>query len=222
MSSDSFARDVVNGEVVCPEEAASSAGRGDGSWLFFRKFLETGKQVASFFPSSRYFSKKICHHVDPQTPQTIVELGAGTGPATRVAMEKMHPQSRLIAVELDPDLAKVCAARCPRAEVLCCDAQHLPDNLDQLEVDHIDLLLNCLPTPSLPRSVNEKVFRCFAERSDRAWLSQPTVMPLVFRPLYERLFETVEFQFTPLNVPPAGVYHCCGLREGYTQYLPGK
>jgi len=222
MSSDSFARDVVNTEVVCPEEAAASTGRGDGSWLFFRKFLETGKQVASFFPSSRFFARKICYHVDPDQPQTIVELGAGTGPVTEVAMRAMHPDSRLIAVELDPDLAKVCAARCPRAEVLCCDAQHLETNLQQLEVERIDLLLNCLPTPSLPRAVNEQIFRCFAQRSEGAWMSQPTVMPLVFRPLYERLFDTVEFKFTPLNFPPAGVYHCRGLREQFTDHLPGQ
>jgi phospholipid N-methyltransferase len=192
------------------------------SHLFFRKFLRYGTRVASVAPSSRTLAAAMCAHVDPTRPQTIVELGAGTGAVTGVIARRMHPDNRLTAVEIDPDFADLATARCPRAQVLPCDVRELPQQLEALGVTRIDLLMSGLPTPSLPRRVNRVVFDCYARLGRDGWFSQLTVMPWVYKPAYSRLFEQVDFRLVVRNIPPGGVYHCRGLRDGYENWLPGR
>lgn len=190
--------------------------------LFLRKFLKEGKRVASIAPSSKALAKSLCRHVDPLRPQVIVELGAGTGAVTKVAVQRMHPDSRLIAVEIDPQFAAILRQSCPRAQVLCCDAFDLAAQLDAMKIQSIDLLLSGLPTPSLPRRINEVVLDLFSQRATNAYFSQLTVMPWVFKPMYQKLFEEVDFDLIPANIPPGGVYHCRKLRPTYREFVPGK
>jgi phospholipid N-methyltransferase len=190
--------------------------------LFFRKFLRHGTRVASVAPSSRSLARAMCAHVDADRPQTILELGAGTGPVTEEVARQMHPDSRLLAVEIDRDFADMLQRRCPRAEVICCDARDLADELAARDVDTIDLVLSGLPTPSLPRAVNEPVLACVERWAPDAIFSQLTVMPWVYQRMYRRLFHDVRFTLVPANLPPGGVYHCRGLRATWNEHVPGK
>lgn len=202
-------------------EAHDTRSSADKPPPFLLQFLKDFKQVASIAPSSRWLAAATCRHVSPNRPQTILELGAGTGAVTDVACRRMHPASRLIAVEIAPHFARHLAARCPRAQVLCGDVLNLDAELDRLEVGPIDLVLNGLPTPSLPPAVNRAVFETLNRRASSAWISQLTVMPWVYKPMYHRLFEEVHFDLVPLNIPPGGVYHCRHLRSDWTEQLPG-
>lgn len=194
----------------------------DGPWLFLRKFLRHGTRVASVMPSSRYLASAMCKLVRADQPQVILELGAGTGAVTKVALQRKHPDSQLLAVELDPDFSAVLAKDCPGAVALCCDVAELRDRLPAMGIHKVDLVLSGLPTPSLPKFVNEAVMSCFEQFAADAAFSQLTVMPLVYKPLYQRLFEQVDFQFVPLNFPSGGVYHCRRLRSDWREHLPGK
>jgi len=189
--------------------------------LFLRRFLKHGKRVASIAPSSLALARATTEHVTSDRPQTILELGAGTGAITRVALEKMHPQSRVIAVEIDPAFADVLERECPKVEVIRADVRDLDRRLSELKVDHIDLLLNGLPTPSLPKTLNVSILDAVAKRSRDAWFSQITVMPWVYQGMYARVFDEVKFRLVALNLPPGGVYHCRGLKPDYARNPPG-
>ncbi len=191
------------------------------SLLFLRKFLQQGVRVASVAPSSRPLAAAICRHVDRSRPQTIIELGAGTGPVTAEVCRRMHPNTRLLAIEIDPDLARCAQQSCPRAQVLCADVSNLPAVLAEHGITQIDLLLNGLPTPSLPRPINQVVLETFDKLAPQGWFSQLTVMPYIYMPMYRRLFERVHFDLVVRNVPPGGVYHCQHLRHDYAAHLPG-
>jgi phospholipid N-methyltransferase len=195
---------------------------GNTSLLFLRKFLRHGTRVASVAPSSRALASAMCKFVDPHRPQTIVEVGAGTGAVTAVVAERMHPDSRLIALELDPQFASVAEARCPRAEVICANVRDLSLELERLRVNTIDVLLSGLPVPSLPRDLNANLFEALGRYGSEAMFSQLTLMPWVYQRTYERLFEQVDFQLVVCNVPPGGVYHCRRLRSGSGRRVPGK
>ncbi|HMR67878.1 MAG TPA: rRNA adenine N-6-methyltransferase family protein, partial [Anaerolineae bacterium] len=105
-----------------------------GSFIFLRKFLRHGTQVASVAPSSRRLALALCHYVTPDRPQTILELGAGTGAVTAVVAERMHPHSRLLAVEMDPDFAAVLRRRDPQAQVIEADAATTLAHLQAVQV----------------------------------------------------------------------------------------
>src|SRR5262245_9779830 len=127
-------------------------------FLFLRKFLRHGTRIASIAPSSRALALALCQYIDPTHPQTILELGAGTGAVTTVALERMHPHSTLIAIEMDSDFAQILADRCPRAYTIRADASTASIRLQALGIDQVDVVISGLPTPSLPRPVNQQIF----------------------------------------------------------------
>lgn len=187
--------------------------------LHFRKFLQQGRGIASFAPSSRRLAMAACRGVSLGQPQIIVELGAGLGPITTLAAQRMHPDSRLIAIERDPDFAAYTRQIAPAAEVIAGDAGEIADFLDELGINKVDLIINGLPTPSLPPQTKRKIFAWMAELPKTVMVSQLTVMPWVYLPMYRHLFDRVDFDLVLANVPPGGVYHCYGLRPEYAAWL---
>lgn len=191
--------------------------------LFFKKFLKHGTRVASVAPSSRSLALAMCRHIDASRPQVLVELGAGTGPVTKVIAEKMHPESTLIAVEIDEDFARVCQEQAAKATVLTCDVAELSNQLQERGIEHVDLFMSGLPTPSMPKAVNRAVLECVASHSrEGAVFTQLTVMPWVYRPMYRKIFEQVDFDLVVANIPPGGAYHCHKLRDNWQDNIPGK
>lgn len=180
--------------------------------LYFRKWLRHGRQVASVMPSSRFLAASTCNRIDSTRPQTILELGAGTGAVTRIAAARMHPRSRLVAVECDPDFARALTHAAPRAEVVQADACELADVLARLGIEHVDVVLNGLPMPSLSKVQRAALYAAIGGLAGNPWVSQITVMPWVYERFYRRYFARVEFEPVFRNLPPGGVYHCRGLR----------
>jgi len=125
-------------------------------------------------------------------------------------------------MEIDPEFAAMAQVRCPQALVVCGDVLHVTEKLASLGIDRFDVMINCLPTPSLPQKVNRAVFECLHKLGADARFSQLTVMPVVYQRLYERLFEQVEFKLVMQNLPPGGVYHCKNLRKDFERNIPGK
>jgi phosphatidylethanolamine/phosphatidyl-N-methylethanolamine N-methyltransferase len=201
----------------------SSTGRA-GRGLFLRKFLQQGTKIASIAPSSRALARALCTHVRADQPQTIIELGAGDGAVTRVAAGRMHAESRLIAIEQDADFAERLRAAVPGATVVTGDVKDLAAHLSEqgVEGSEIDLVISGLPTPSLPRAVSEAVFDWLNVLPEAVTYSQLTVMPWVYKPLYQRLFDEVTFTPVLRNLPPGGAYHCRRLKPNYRDHLPGK
>ncbi len=190
--------------------------------LFLRKLFRQGFSVAAMKPASKSLAAAHCKHVDATRPQVVVEIGAGTGAVTAAVAQRMHKDSLLIAVEIDQDFAAILRERCPRATVLACDASDLPQHLTSLNVDRIDLMISCIALPHVPRKVNESIFGCLKTMGDGAWFTQQTLVPLVYRRMYHRLFSEVHFRMVFANLPPGGVYHCRGLKADYQHHLPGK
>jgi len=188
--------------------------------LFLKKFLKHGKQVASVAPSSKSLARAVSRHIDPTRPQTVVELGAGTGAVTIVAAQRLHPDSRLIALELDEDFANHLKTQCPRAEVVAADVMDTAKVLADLGIEKVDLFLSGLPMPSMPLEVNRAVVDAFTKFADEeSYFSQLTVMPYLFMPFYQKLFHEVRYSMVVANIPPGGVYHCRRVREDYADRL---
>ncbi|MCH2136102.1 MAG: hypothetical protein MK101_05915 [Phycisphaerales bacterium] len=165
----------------------------------------------------------MCRDIDASKPQTIVELGAGVGPVTAMISKLMHPQSRFLSIELDPDLHELAQERCPEVDIQLGSADQLDEFLDDRGIDKIDCFLSCLPVPSLPKTVNSALFECWKRRCSSGVFTQITQIPWYYRRMYRRVFDTVEFKLVPMNFLPAGVYHCSQLRADFEadDRLPG-
>ena len=86
--------------------------------LFLGKFLtQPGAiAIASVAPSSRWLSRTTVRNIDWDRAEALVELGAGTGPITRVIAEQARPDCRVVVVERDPDFAGCSASGSDRAQ----------------------------------------------------------------------------------------------------------
>lgn len=183
--------------------------QGSDLALFFRKFLEKGRTISSAVPSSRTMALKMLSAIDFDRPSTIIELGAGTGAITEHIVDRLRPHHRFVAVENDADFVAVLRRRFPKQMILHADATRLDEPLAHLGTASVRYILCGLPTPALPKRGVVRLARWAQHvlEPDGVFL-QLTVVPMIYKPFYDRLFGHVRFQMVWRNFPPGGVYHC--------------
>ena len=196
-----------------------SSGQGplnvsEGRWLMFTKFLQRGRVIASFAPSSRFMARAILRDIKFADCRCIVELGAGTGPITAELLRRAGRHCRCLIVELDHDLCRHLRKRFPHADVVEADASDLDRLLDERGIGRVDHILSGLPLPSIPTEIRERILDVSARRlTPDGSFRQLTVMPWVYYRMYRRYFQDVRFRFVPVNLPPGGVYVCKGFQD---------
>lgn len=185
--------------------------------LFFGKFLQHGTKIASLAPSSRWLSRATVGDVDWARADVIVELGAGTGPITRVIAEQARTETKVIVLERDPDFASLLRERFsahPHFDVIEGDVRDLSGMLAERGIGRVDHIISGLPVPSFPKDLQRDLFRVVKQvLAPGGGYNQITEFPLVYRGLYRKFFDNVKFVFEPRNLPPAGAYYCRGIKD---------
>lgn len=190
--------------------------------LFISKFLQDTKNIATLVPSSKALAIAGSRYISSSQPQTIVELGAGTGAITTVALQKIHPRSTYIAIERDPELAAVLQEACPGIKIILADAENIADSLRQSGIEEVDVLISSLPFFNLPSSAIIKIltwWQTITEKNQTIPFCQQTLIPWYYKKRYEQLFDRVEFNFVWKNIPPGGFYYCYNLRKNFAEHL---
>lgn len=185
--------------------------------LFIKKFFEDSKGIATLFPSSKALATAACKYITTDKPQVIIEVGAGTGAMTRVALDKIHPESTYVAVEKDPDLASY-IAKYPKqpTHLLICDVANLKAELQKLKINSIDVMISCLPTFNLPESTRAALFECYGDLTHpNSVFCQQTIVPWYYLERYKKIFNKVEFKLVLRNIPPGGIYYCWELKDSH-------
>jgi phospholipid N-methyltransferase len=193
--------------------APSVGPTGPDWWLMMKAFWKKGRSIASFAPSSRFMARKVTHGIDFDTAKCIVELGAGTGPITAELVRRIQPHTKLLVIELDPDLCARLKTRFPKVDVVQGDACHFDRLLADRGIEQVDHVCSGLPLPSFPVDLRDAVLATSARMlAPGGTFRQLTVMPLIYYRLYCRYFTDVKFGFVPMNLPPGGVYTCRGYK----------
>ncbi|MEK6644349.1 MAG: rRNA adenine N-6-methyltransferase family protein [Planctomycetota bacterium] len=213
-----MSRESSNANVAPSDMVESTFGerkaRIADAGLFFKKFLAKGKQISSAVPSSPVMVANMVSYIDFTKPGTIVELGAGTGPVTEQILENLKPFHRFVVVENDPDFCEILRRRFPETTLLQADAGRITEPLANLGIHKVDYVLSGLPTPNLPRRAQAGILRWLRRSlAPEGLFIQLTVVPLLYRGFYRRIFEAVDYRMVWLNIPPGGVY-CCGRPKG--------
>ena len=184
--------------------------------LFLGKFFKHGTAIASLAPSSRWLSQTTVRNIPWDRSRVLVELGAGTGPITRVLGEKARPECRVVVLERDPDFARLLHQRfdrLPNFDVVEGDVRDLTTILGDRGISRVDHVISGLPVPSFPRDLQRDLFRAVKEvLAPDGTYNQITEMPWVYWRFYKRFFHEVRFAFEPRNFPPAGAYFCRGVK----------
>jgi phospholipid N-methyltransferase len=174
---------------------------------FLRSFLANPREVGAVLPTSRRAVRDTLDLAPVERASLVVEFGAGSGVYTRELLLRMAPDARLLAFEVDEDLAGVLAAELddPRLEVITASAEQVERHLDGSQVD---VVVSALPFTSLPAPVRHRVLDLAAGiLGPHGALLVLQYSPFVQREL-ERRFSSVERRFSPLNLPPAVLFRC--------------
>lgn len=185
--------------------------------LFLGKFVRHGTNIASVAPSSPWLARATLSNVDWDRADVVVELGAGTGPITRVIAALARPKTRVIVLERDADFARLLRERFAHLahfDVVEGDVRDLASILQDRGINQVDAVISGLPVPSFPGDLQLELFRVVRSVLKSAGTySQITEIPWLYLRFYRRFFDEVRFVFEPRNIPPAGAYHCRGVKE---------
>ena len=185
--------------------------------LFLGKFFRHGTAIASLAPSSPWLSRVTVRNVDWASAKVLVELGAGTGPITKVLAEHATPECRVVVLERDPDFASLLHQRfrhLPNFDVIQGDVRDLATLLGDRGISQVDYVISGLPVPSFPKDLQRDLFRVVKQiLAPGGTYNQITEMPWVYWRFYRTFFDDVRFVVEPRNFPPAGAYFCRGVKE---------
>lgn len=162
-------------------------------------------------PSSRYLVNRLLAGIDFAGSRTIVELGVGTGCVTREILRRMHPDARLISLEINPAFVEAARRiRDPRLTLRNACAGDLLGVLDEEGVDEVDAVVSSLPLRIMDQALVDRVLDASRDalRPDGRFHQYQYSLSH-----YEKLahrFADVDVRFTVRNTPPAFVYECTG------------
>lgn len=184
--------------------------------LFFRSFLGHPRRVGAILPTSRRAVRDMLDLADVRGARCVVEFGAGTGVYTRELLERLGPHARLLAFEVDPELAGSLSARFsdPRLQVVIDSAEEVEA---YLEGTRPDIVVSGLPFTSLPARVRTRVL----DQARDVLAPGGTMLVLQYSPMLEgelrRVFSSVRRRVSLWNVPPAFLFACGSpARDGRT------
>ncbi len=149
---------------------ATVAGAGTASGLgdrlaFLRGFVRDPAGVGSVVPSSHRLEQRLVRNARIAEARTVVELGPGTGGTTRAFLRAMGPQSRLVAIELDPQFHARLAdtVRDPRLFAECGSAERIAAFLAARRLPAPDAIVSGIPFSTMPQDVGERIAAAVAD-----------------------------------------------------------
>lgn len=125
--------------------------------LMASKFLRNPRTVGAVSASSRAMAQQMVAHLPADKPVNVVELGPGTGSFTRAIVERISPDSRFMAIELEREFAERVRARWPSVECVWASAVELERLVKERKLHPVDHIISGLPFASLPVEDIERI-----------------------------------------------------------------
>lgn len=174
---------------------------------FLRAFVQSPRYVGSVVPSSARLAEAMVGPVDFATAELIVELGAGTGPFTKLISRRLAPDTRALVFERDQAMSNTLQDRYPNLEFHS-DALELAELVRSANGSGVDAVVCSLPFATFPRAMRTRIthdiHRVLRPGGKLIAVQYSTQM----RRSFQALFDSVSLSLVPLNVPPAIVYTC--------------
>lgn len=157
-------------------------------------------------PSSKALIQRVASKFDFSQPRVIAEFGPGEGCHTREIVKRMHPDSKLLLFELDPELAghlREQFAQDTRVIVVCGDCATLPQELAKHGIAHCDYVVSGIPFSILEinkkRAILQSVFDSLAPHQQAAFIIYQVTNELRG---HATQFPRIESEYCLQNIPP--------------------
>ena len=181
--------------------------RRAAGWLHFRRFLAHPIKSAAVFSSSQDLSRLVASQVRPVDDGLVDELGAGTGAVTRALLSAVIPPDKLIAVELDAEMAGFLRESYPEITVVQGSALGLRELLPASALGRIGAIVCGIPVSLMPfeqqRELISAVMSLLPPGCPFLMYSYRLSSPL---PTEKLGLSGKRLAFTLRNLPPASVW----------------
>lgn len=125
--------------------------------LIFSKFLKSPRTVGAVSPSSRALARMMVSSLPHDTPVSVVELGPGTGAFTGAIVDRIGPDARFLAVDIEPAFVEQIRKRWPSVECVCASAENLERLVRDRGIGPVDHIISGLPFASLPVGMTRQI-----------------------------------------------------------------
>lgn len=181
--------------------------RVDNRLAFLQGFLRHPQEVGSIIPSSRFLERRILRVAELERAGVVVELGPGTGGTTQAFLKAMSRDSKLLAVEINADFARlVSEVSDPRLIVCEGDARDLKSLLADHGLGAPDVVLSGIPFSTMPEQVGEEIVVAVQDVLAPGGRFVAYQLRDKVNELGSRVFGPARIEVEVLNVPPMRVY----------------
>jgi phospholipid N-methyltransferase len=194
--------------------------------LFFNESIKSFSTTASVVPSSPYLARAMLRSIDFSKARNIVEVGVGTGAMTRELLQRMRPDARLYALDINPRFIAFLrqAIDDQRLLPITGSAEDLGAILAKRGVRGADAIVSSLGLSIMPKQLRERIllemrqclrpggvfsqFQYLHARHAPRWLNVCGVQTFSAENLLREHFSRISRHNVLLNFLPATVYTC--------------
>jgi phosphatidylethanolamine/phosphatidyl-N-methylethanolamine N-methyltransferase len=194
-------------DIAARDAGARSHEDVKNTGLFLKRWLANPLQMGSVIPSSPALCRRIAALVRRGPEGVVVELGAGTGVISRALLTAGVPPERLVVVEIVRDMADHLRRVLPGVTVIQGDAFDLARALPERLRGKVGTAICGIPLVMLPLAQQQRfVDAVEAVAPGKGFLlyTYCITSPLPYRKL---ALTAKREAWTPLNIPPASVWH---------------
>jgi phospholipid N-methyltransferase len=178
--------------------------------LFLKNFLRHPLMLGSAIPSSRYLISRVLDQVDWSATKTAVEYGPGVGTFTRPILDRLSPDAKLLAIELNADFAELLAADVSDARLKIAQGS-CEDVTRWMQAHHLqpaEFILSGIPYTVLPGQLRLKILRATRDALSADGVFVVYQYTRAVLPDLQQVFTRIDEDFEPLNILPARVFYC--------------
>lgn len=175
--------------------------------IYIKNFVRD-KYVASITPTSKFAVERICDQIDFKGRKVIVEYGPGTGVFTLNLLRHMGPDSRLIAIERNPDFFRILQRDITdsRLKLFNDCARNVLKVLKSCGEGEVDYILSGIPFSLFPREIKTHILgnaHTALKNGGRFLAYQNFIqLPDFLRNHLERIFHNVHARLILHCLPP--------------------
>ena len=175
----------------------------------FLKAAVRDRNVGAICPTGTTGVRSICRRIDRTRPVVVVEYGPGTGVFTRGLLRCVHPDSTILAIELNRVFAgrlrrygKLRKSKAPNLVVAKSDARNVVDLLQRHGHEKADFILSGIPFSFFDEATRDQILARTYEALAPGGRFLVYQYSFQLGEMLEGTFDTVERQRVFRNIPP--------------------